>query len=218
MPRENRRLRRPMCGKVSDLPRATELISGLRPIFEVNKFQISRDSQALYITTVAKDRLPVFQTDAIKKVTCEALNEARGSGGFLIFAYVIMPDHLHLITSQPNTFGEVLRYVKGIAARRVIDYLKENNFKSSLAKLRHEEWKRKHTHSLWQQEKNVFSIFSEAAFMQKVNYINLNPVRAGLVERAIDYRWSSARIWQRCPMEDEPLMVDIDRIEWRRGA
>jgi hypothetical protein len=64
----------------------------------------------------------------------------------------------------------------------------------------------------------VFSIFSEAAFMQKVNYIHMNPVRAGLVDRAIDYHWSSARIWQRCPVEDEPLLVDIDRIEWRRGA
>ena len=65
---------------------------------------------------VAKDRLPVFQTDAIKKVTCEALNEARGSGDFLIFGYVIMPDHLHVITSQPNASAEVLRYVKGIPA------------------------------------------------------------------------------------------------------
>ena len=63
-----------------------------------------------------------------------------------MFAYVIMPDHLHVITSQPNTSAEVLRYVKGIAGRRVIDYLKEKNFKSSLAKLRHEERKRK-THA-----------------------------------------------------------------------
>ena len=56
--------------------------------------------------------------------------------------------------------------------------------------------------------------------MQKVNYIHLNSASARLVERAIDYRWSSARIWQRCPMEDEPRLVgvDIDRIEWRRGA
>src|SRR3989442_6496264 len=79
-----------------------------------NQFQISRDSQALYITTVAKDRLPVFQTDAIKKVTCEALNEARSSGGFLIFAFVIMPDHMHSLTNQPKTSAEVLRYTKGI--------------------------------------------------------------------------------------------------------
>jgi REP element-mobilizing transposase RayT len=184
----------------------------------MNKFQISRDSQALYLTIVAKDRLPVFRTDTIKVVTCAALDEARNSGGFLIFAYVIMPDHLHLIASQPNSSADVLSRVKGITGRRVIDYLKQNDFKSSLAKLRHGEWKRQHTHSLWQQEKNLFSIFSEAAFMQKVNYIHLNPVRAGMVERDADYRWSSARIWKRCPVDDEPLMVDIDRIEWRRGA
>ena len=182
------------------------------------KFQISRDSQALYITIVTKDRLPVFQTDTIKTIACQALGEARNSGKFSIFAYVIMLDHMHLVTDCPNTSAEVLRYVKGITGRRVIDYLKEKKYESSLAKLRHEGWKRKHDYSLWQQEKNVFSIFSEAVFMQKVNYIHLNPVRAGLVEKAIDYRWSSARIWQRRDVEDEPLIVDIDRIQWRRGA
>ena len=150
------------------------------------KFQISRDSQALYITLVAKDRLPVFQSDAIKLVTCNALDEARKSGSFLLFAYVIMPDHLHLMTDQPNTSADVLRCIKGITGRRVIDYLKEKNFQSSLAKLQHAEWKRKHNYSLWQKEKNVLSVFSEAVFMQKVNYIHLNPVRAGMVERAID--------------------------------
>jgi putative transposase len=182
------------------------------------KFQISRDSRALYITIITKDRLPAFQTDAIKTITCHALDEARNSGKFLIFAYVIMPDHLHLITDCPNTSADVLRYVKVITGRRVIDYLKEKKYESSLAKLRHQEWKRKHNYSLWQQEKNVFSIFSERVFMQKVNYIHLNPVRAGLVERAIDYRWSSARIWQRREVDDEPLMVAIDRIQCRRGA
>ncbi len=181
------------------------------------KFQISRDSQALYITVVTKDRLPVFKSDAIKLVTCQALDEARTSGGFLLFAYVIMPDHLHLLTDCPKTSADVLRRVKGLTARRVIDYLREHNYQSSLAKLRHEEWKRKHSYSLWQQEKNVFSIFSEGVFMQKVNYIHLNPVRAGLVERTIDYRWSSARIWQRSAKDDEPLIVDFARIAWRRA-
>ena len=182
-----------------------------------DKFRISRDSQALFITAVTKDRLPVFRTDAIRVVTCKALEQARNSGQFLIFAYVIMPDHLHLLTNCPSTSADVLRYVKGLTGRRVIDYLKEQGYESSLAKLRHEQWKRKHTHSLSQQEKNVLSIFSEAMFMQKVNYIHLNPVRADLVERAIDYRWSSARIWQRRAVEDEPLMVDFDRIVWRRA-
>ncbi len=182
------------------------------------KFQISRDSQALYITVVSKDRLPVFKTDTIKNIACRAIDEARNSGRFLLFAYAIMSDHMHLLTNCPKTSADVLRYLKGITGRRIIDYLKQKNYETSLAKLRHEEWKRKHSYSLWQQEKNVFSIFSEAMFMEKVNYIHLNPVRAGLVERAIDDRWSSAKIWQEGEAEDAPLRIDIDRIRWRRGA
>jgi hypothetical protein len=92
------------------------------------------------------------------------------------------------------------------------------NYQGSLEKLRHEEWKRHHRYSLWQPESNVLPVFSEAMFMQKVNYIHQNPVRARLVERAMDYRWSSGRFWQRCETEDEPLRVDLNRIEWRRGA
>jgi putative transposase len=129
-----------------------------------------------------------------------------------------MLDHMHLLTDCPKTSADVLRYLKGITGRQVIDYLKQKNYETSLAKLRHQEWKRKHEYSVWQQKKNVFSVFSEGVFMQKVNHIHLNPVRAGLVERPTDYRWSSARIWQGREAEDEPLMVDIDRIQWRKGA
>ncbi len=182
------------------------------------KFRISRDTPGLYITIVAKDRLPVFRTDAIKAIACNALDEARKVGGFLLFAYVIMPDHLHLMTDRPKKASDVLRYVKGRIGHDVIEHLKESNYQSSLDKLQHEDWKRNHRYSLWQQESNVFEAFSEAVFMQKVNYLNQNPARAGLVERAVDYRWSSARFWQRCETEDEPLSVDLDRIEWRRGA
>ncbi len=180
-----------------------------------HRFQISRDSQALYITLNTKNRLPVFRKDEIRKVVCEAIDEARKSAGFLLFAYVIMIDHLHVITDQPKPISEVLRVLKGITARRVIDYLKEQNYSASLAKLQHEVRDRNYRYSLWQTEKNVYPIFSEGLFMQKVNYIHNNPVRAGMVERAIDYRCSSARIWQRCPLDDEPLLMDIDRIDWR---
>jgi putative transposase len=180
-------------------------------------FQISRDSQALFITLNTKNRLPVFRKDEIKSVLCSAIDEARKSAGLLLFAYVIMLDHLHLITDQPKPISEVLRVVKGITARRVIDYLKERNYSASLAKLQHETRDRNYRYSLWQTEKNVFPIFSEKLFMQKVNYVHNNPVRAGMVERAIDYRWSSARIWQRCPLEDEPLLMDVERIRWRRS-
>jgi hypothetical protein len=79
-----------MWGRSSTFPKKLNPPAGLRPRFPMDKFQVSRDSQALYITLVAKDRLPVFRSDALKKVFCDALNEARNSGGLLIFAYVIM--------------------------------------------------------------------------------------------------------------------------------
>jgi REP element-mobilizing transposase RayT len=180
-----------------------------------HRFLISQDSPVLYITVVTKNRLPVFRTEQMKEILCRAIDEARKSGDFLLFAYVIMIDHLHVLTSRPSTTSDVLRVLKGITARRIIDHLKVNNYLTSLAKLQHQQRERNYKYSLWQTEKNVLPIFSEQMFMQKVNYIHLNPVRAGLVERAIDYRWSSARIWQGCPLEDEPLMVDKDLIYWR---
>ena len=182
-----------------------------------HRFQISQDSQALYITIVTRNRLPVFKTDQMKAVLCCAIDEARTSGGFLLFAYVIMIDHMHLLTSRPTTTSNVLRVLKGLTARRVIDYLKEKNYFTSLSKLEHQEQDRNHRYSLWQTEKNVLPIFSEGMFMEKVNYIHQNPVCAGLVDRATDYRWSSARVRQGCQLEDEPLLVDKEVIRWRRA-
>jgi REP element-mobilizing transposase RayT len=181
-----------------------------------HRFLVSQDSPALYITIVTKDRLRVFQTDQMREILCSAIDEARSSSGFLLFAYVIMLDHMHLLASRSSTISDLLRFLKGITARRIIDYLKSNNYLRSLAKLRHQHQDRNYKYSLWQTEKNVLPLFSEAMFVQKLNYIHSNPVRAGLVERATDYRWSSARIWQRQPIENEPLMVDRDVIHWRR--
>lgn len=78
-----------------------------------NRFVVSQDSPVLYITAVTKDRLPVFRTDEMKEVLCRAMDEARKSGGFLLFAYVVMIDHVHLLTSRPETTSEVLRVLKG---------------------------------------------------------------------------------------------------------
>jgi hypothetical protein len=111
----------------------------------------------------------------------------------------------------------VLQFIKGIVSRRVLGHLKEMKYETSIKKLEHDDWKRNHRYSLWQHDSDVFSIVSEATFMQKINYINQNPVRAGLVERAEDYLWSSARYWSKCPTEDGPLKVDIDKIVWRRS-
>src|SRR5688572_5952417 len=62
--------------------------------------QVSIDTPFYYFTSVAHNRLPIFRTDKLKKIMVDALDEARRSAGFLIFAYVIMSDHYHIITDN----------------------------------------------------------------------------------------------------------------------
>ncbi len=178
--------------------------------------KISRDSPCYYLTSVAKDRLPVFRTDEIKLVTCAALNEARESGKFAVYAYVIMPDHVHVITHSILSPSKTLQFINGITSRRIIDYLKERDYQSSLAKLRHEIRPRRYGHSLWDHHPNVRLLWSESMMMERVSYTHQNPVRAGLVDCPEEYRWSSVRCWNRKPLNDEPLLMDLQQIQWRR--
>jgi putative transposase len=179
-------------------------------------FRISKDSPVYYLTSVANSRLRVFQTERLKELMCGALNEARTSASLLLFAYVIMPEHIHALIGSQRKPSEVLRYVNGIASRQVINFLKEAGYESSLQKLRHSAGPRQHKYSLWDHHPNVKLVTTENGLMEKANYIHLNPVRAGLVDRAEDYRWSSVRYWQRKPLEDEPLVMDLDQIVWHK--
>ena len=178
-------------------------------------FQISRTTPAYYLTSVAHERIPVFKTDAIKQIVCNAFDEARRSGEISIFAYVIMFDHTHIITDSNRKIKDVLRFLNGISAKRVLDYLKEGGYESSLRKLRIQERGDKHKYSVYQHHPNAFEIYGEDAMMQKVNYIHMNPVRAGLVEHPNDYLYSSARQWNQKALDNEPLITDHLKIKWR---
>jgi REP element-mobilizing transposase RayT len=180
--------------------------------------RISKDSPAYFFTVVTKGRLPVFRTNTLKTIACQALNDARRSGGFAIYAYAIMPDHIHLITDPVRKPSDTLRFINGIIARQVIDYLKENNLESSLNKLRREHDDDDHKYSLWEHHSNTHLITTEPGLMQKVNYIHQNPVADGLCERAEEYKFSSARYWMGKPLlEAEPLEGDIKKIDWWRA-
>ena len=176
---------------------------------------ISRDSPCYYLTSVTRNRLPVFRSDEIKSVTCAALDEARRSGNFAMYAYVIMPDHLHVVTDAALSISRTLQFMNGITSRRIIDYLKENDYQSSLLKLRHEVRRRQYRFSLWDHHSDARLLLNESMLMQRVNYTHQNPVRAGLTSEALDYRWSSVRCWSGKMRDDEPLLMDIDQIKWR---
>jgi REP element-mobilizing transposase RayT len=179
--------------------------------------RISFDTPCYFFTSVTHNRLPIFRTEILKKVLCSALDEARRSSGMLYFAYAIMLDHMHIVTDGKRTPSDTLRYLNGISARRIIDHLKDNDHLGSLSKLKQAPKKGGWQYSVWEHHSDKFLITSESMLMQKVNYIHNNPVNDGLTEQPEEYRYSSARIWRRKPLDDEPLRMDIDEIEWRRA-
>ena len=63
---------------------------------------------------------------------------------------------------------------------------------------------------IWQPKYYGFNVFTRGKFEEKLQYMHMNPVRAGLVERAIDWRWSSAR-WY---FERRPVGLPI---QWPPG-
>ena len=99
-------------------------------------FQVSKDAPAYYLTAVAKDRLPIFRAETIARIVCNAILESKTKHAFLIFAYVIMLDHLHLVTDSKFKPSEIQRLINGIVGKRILDHLKANNLTESVAKLR----------------------------------------------------------------------------------
>jgi REP element-mobilizing transposase RayT len=128
-----------------------------------------------------------------------------------------MPDHIHVITDSALRPSKTLQFINGITARRIINYLKEHDYQESLRKLRHEIRPRSYRYSLWDHHPDARLLLTEEMLMQRVHYTHQNPVRAKLVERAEDYRWSSIRCWNKKSLPDEPLLMDLDRIKWRRA-
>lgn len=126
-----------------------------------------------------------------------------------------MPDHTHFLTDNAREIKDTLRFINGISARRVINYLKENDFQSSLSKLRIAKRPDEQKYSVYQHHPNALRITGEEAFMQKVNYIHQNPVKTGLVEHPDDYLYSSARQWHGRALETEPSVTDDMKIDWR---
>lgn len=180
----------------------------------IHMFRISRTTPAYYFTSVAHKRLTIFRTDKLKQVLCDAFNEVRNKHGILVLAYVIMPNHTHLLVYSEKAMSDSLRLLNGVAARRVIQYLQENGFDQSLFKLRGEIRAKNHKHSVWQHHPDSLEIFGEETFKQKVDYIHMNPVRAGLVSDPLEYRFSSARCWEGS-IKEEPLLTDHLQIDWR---
>jgi putative transposase len=136
-----------------------------------------------------------LERDRVRNWFIEALAEARTTERFHLWAYVIMPEHVHLLIYPKGGDGSVSNILKAIkepVARKAIEFLRENA-PHWLPRLRVVESTRVR-HRFWQPgagyDRNVIEI---GTVLKAIDYIHANPVRRALVPRAIDWEWSSAR-------------------------
>lgn len=116
---------------------------------------------------------------------------------FLIYAYVILENHLHLVVSGESLSRQIARF-KSYSARSIIDWLKVAGRESTLkqltfAKLHH---KNDRDYQLWQEGSHPQHIQNLEMLRQKVEYIHQNPVRRGYVDKPAHWRYSSARDYE----------------------
>lgn len=145
-----------------------------------------------YATIVTHNRMPVFRSRQACEFFVGVLREMRERGLYKLIGYVVMPDHAHLIVNPHDAnISSFMHRLKGITARRIIDWLRASGHETSLAKLKLEHrQKKRHLYAVWLKDYSAIDLWSPRLIGQKLNYIHLNPVRAGLCGHPVEWRWS----------------------------
>jgi putative transposase len=123
-----------------------------------------------------------------------------------------MPDHIHLIINPVgrdiNLIGKEL---KGKSGKKIIDWLKEKQFLASLEKISlKDRQKRNHSYAVWQKGIKSIDLYSHKFIRQKLNYVHLNPTRAGFCDHPAKWKWSSYHAY--LPHKSGEVPIEID---WR---
>lgn len=161
-------------------------------------------------------RVPIFKSEKICQFFIDAMIETKQNHPFKLVGYVIMPDHVHLILNPIGCdISLVGKLLKGKSARKIIDWLKEENYQTSLNKLSlSKTQKRNHTFSVWQKKITSIDLESPKFIRQKLNYVHSNPIRAKLCEHPAKWKWSSYHAYLPHKPSEIPIEIDIQAY-WR---
>jgi putative transposase len=138
----------------------------------LKRFQDTR--QIHFLTFSCYHRRPRFTNAGDCGMFVSALERVRGNYNLCVYGYVVMPEHVHILVSEPerSSLAQVIKSLKQGVARRLA--------------LRAVD-------SFWQARYYDFNVWSEKKFVEKLRYIHRNPVKRGLVARPEEWRWSSFR-------------------------
>ncbi|MBC7890701.1 MAG: transposase [Sphingobacteriaceae bacterium] len=161
-------------------------------------YRIGNQQALHFVTATVEQWVDVFTRPAYVEILLDSLRHCQREKGLDIYAWVIMSNHFHAILACREGFhlSNALRDMKKFTSTAITEAIAHNPQESRknwlLWLLRPRDTEGQPTVRFWQAGNHPEEIRTEKFFQQKMNYIHLNPVRAGLVERAEDYRWSSA--------------------------
>ena len=135
--------------------------------------------QSHFVTFTCYRRLRHLENAAMRDIVVAALERARQSYRLRVYGFAIMPEHVHLLVSEPE---------RGLLANAIQSMKIASAKQSAARRVLNDE------HSpLWQKRYYDRNICDYQEFVEKLRYIHRNPVRRGLVEKPEDWKWSSFR-------------------------
>ncbi len=143
-----------------------------------------------HIVQRGHNRSAVFIEDQDYLYYLENLEEWKNELSISIYSYCLMTNHIHLIVNPgkyPERIGHLMKRLAGRQTRYV------NKLESR-------------TGSLWESRYKISPIETESYLLQCCRYVELNPVKAKMVDRAAEYRWSSYR--KRIGLEHKEWLDD----------
>lgn len=166
----------------------------------VGKRMKTQGPAAVFVTTTVTDWAPVFSMESAAIIMIEQLRRTSRFYYVAIIGYVVMPSHIHVLVGLSDV-AKLSRYVqslKSLSSRRV----KEIN----LGAYRRRLIPKSHFH-LWKRRFDDLVIYSEKQLNIKLEYMHNNPVRDGLVDDPIKWKYSSAVDW----LTDRKGIIGISR-------
>ena len=164
---------------------------------------------AHYLTYSCFRRLPLLTRDRVRHWVIEALEHTRAHLDVALWAYVIMPEHVHLLffpRQETYSVSRILTAIKWPVARAALGYLRDRN-SPWIERLTDRQPNGRMDVRFWQRGGGYDrNITKESTLHEVIQYIHGNPVRRGLVGDASEWYWSSAG-WY-ADRREVPLALD----------
>jgi putative transposase len=144
-----------------------------------------------FITCSCYRRQPLLGTPRRRDLFLTVLERVRRRYQFVVVGYVVMPEHIHLLISEPREKNPsiVMQALKLGFARRA---LAEEKRKRNPAQDRLFDYASQH---IWQKRFYDFNVWTEGKRIEKLRYMHRNPMKRGLVSSPELWKWSSFRAY-----------------------